>query len=451
MRRLVSVVFMAALLATLLSGCLFRGAEALYTLPRLSEDYTNLQDEIEALIDSGLEYATPKTGDNTQAIQFHDLDGDGQSEVLAFFRDEGTGDGTMLYICIYQKTDDGLYEAVAELSGEGSAIHSVEYVELDNDGIIELVVNYQISDRVYSLSVYTLAEYNPSLLMQSGCSAYAVTDLDDDSIHEILLLQLDSSESGNRAEWYTLSGDALVLTDSALLSDELVALTRTRTGRLADGEAAVYVTAAYGSSGEQLITDVIALQDNALTNLTRDEESGISTATLRVNPGDSIFATDINGDGIYEIPIATELTDLGATGIWQVSWLQFRLDGSYEQVCTTLHAPEEGDGWYLELPGSFWTRFSGKLGVTRTQSYANEEVTITLYDCSSAEEGTEGTALLEIYVIGGANRTSRSQLTGRYTLYTGSDTVYAFGLESASGLTQAQVSESFHFVPTTWS
>ncbi len=460
MRRVLSISALALLLTVLLSGCLFKGAEELYTLPELSEDYTNLQDEVEALVNSGLEYAAPKAGDNAQAIQFRDLDGDGQSEVLAFFRDTNADNGKPLRIYIYRKTEAGLYEQAAEIEGEGSAFHSIEYVALDDSDAVSLVVNYQISDQVYSLSVYAIQEDTASLLMQSGCSDYAVADLNGDGVNELVLLRLDSTgETGDRAEWYLGSDGALPLEGTAALSDGIGSITRTRSSKLAEGETAVFVTGTYGDDGDDLITDIIALRDGELTNLTLDEEEGISTSTLREDPGDDIFATDINSDGIYEIPLATELTALGSSDIWQVDWMQYHLDGTAERICTTLCAPEDGDGWYLELPDEFWERFSGTLGALRTESSTNEEIIVTLYDCSDTQNmesealGVEDvyTPLLSVYTISGANRSVRARLTGRYTLYEGSDTIYAFSLETASGLTQTQVEDGFGLMPTGWS
>ena len=451
MRRAVSVSALALLLAVLLSGCLFKSAEELYTLPELSEDYTNLQDEMDALVNSGLEYAGPKSGDHTQAIQFQDLDGDGQDEALAFFREDSSSDGKPLHIYIFRKTDDGLYELAVRLDGEGSAFHSIEYADLDGTGTLELVVNYQISDGVYSLSAYSVQDYVVTVLMQSGCSDYVVTDLDEDGISEILLLQQDSTgETGDRAEWYSGTDEGMEMTGTAELSAGLQTISRARTSSLADGEPAVFVTSTYGDSGDQLITDILALRNGVLTNLTLEEEEGISAGTLREDAEGEIFATDINDDGIYEIPLTTELTELGSSGLWRVDWMQYHLDGSADRICTTLCAPEVGAGWYLELPDDFWERFSDSLGAAKTQSASNEEVIVTLYDCSDTEDG-EDTALLSVYTISGDNRESRARITGRYTLYEGSDTIYAFSLETASGLTQVQVEESFHFMPSSWS
>ena len=80
-----SRVFALAALLLLLSGCAFSSPEELYAVPRASEDYQNLQDQIDQVRSAGAEYAGPLQGTNTQPVQLMDLDGDGVQEAVAFF------------------------------------------------------------------------------------------------------------------------------------------------------------------------------------------------------------------------------------------------------------------------------------------------------------------------------------------------------------------------------
>ena len=58
----------------------------LYSLPQLPEEYTELNSSLNQLLESGAEYAAPVSGSNIQPVQLEDLDGDGEEEALAFFR-----------------------------------------------------------------------------------------------------------------------------------------------------------------------------------------------------------------------------------------------------------------------------------------------------------------------------------------------------------------------------
>ena len=100
------LVFAAALMILPLSGCL-QSAEDLYALPRQSDEYYTLQNQIEAVLDTGAEYSAPVAGDRRQAVQLADLDSDGQKEAIVFLRTQGE---KPLKIYIYKKTEAGYEE-----------------------------------------------------------------------------------------------------------------------------------------------------------------------------------------------------------------------------------------------------------------------------------------------------------------------------------------------------
>ncbi len=446
MKRLIGVLLMAAAISCLLTGCLFKSSDELYVLPKLSRDYTNLQDVLEQIVNSGLEYAAPKSGENTQAIQFLDLNGDGEDEVVAFFREESGSKPLKLYI--FQRTENDLYEAKNVIEGDGTAFHSIAYVNLNGADALELAVNYQISDLVYALSVYSVDGGSVSQLMQAGCTRYTVGDLNEDGISELVLLQQDNSEEGgNRAEWYVCADGEMEQEAAVPLSAGINSIKRVRSSKLAGGEPAIYVTGTYGESGNQLVTDILAVRDGAFVNLTMDEEAGISTTSLRRNTDDDIFATDLNSDGIYEIPFATELTGLGSSNVWSVDWIQYCLDGSRNTTCTTICSPK--DGWYLTIP----EELQGKIGAVRSESSINDEVSVTLYDISGAGmEVEQPPEVMTIYVLTGANRVSRSKLTGRFVLKQSAEEIYAARIaENSWNVSQETAAEAFHFMPTNWS
>ena len=115
----------------LLGGCSFNSPEVLYTVPKAAEDYTNLQMEIDKVRNANAEYAGPLTGSYTQPVQLMDLDGDGVQEAVAFFRTTAVDNSPPLKIYIYHQTEEGQYAVQTIIEGEGTAINSISYVDLD--------------------------------------------------------------------------------------------------------------------------------------------------------------------------------------------------------------------------------------------------------------------------------------------------------------------------------
>lgn len=88
MKRRILVGILPVLLIILLSGCFVLDPDELLTLPKQAEDYYNLQQAIDEVMKDA-EYSAPISGENRQAVQLKDLDGDGNNEAVLFAKTEG--------------------------------------------------------------------------------------------------------------------------------------------------------------------------------------------------------------------------------------------------------------------------------------------------------------------------------------------------------------------------
>lgn len=166
------------ILALALSGCMFTTPEAsLYRLPKLAGEYESLETQIDALLSTGGEYAAPTSGSNLQSVQMIDLDGDGVEEAVAFFR--FPNDEKPMKIYIFKAKGDS-YEQYARIEGTSSLIYSVNYADLDGDGLREILVGYRSSSDVQGLSIYPMTAGSPEALLITGYSRYANIDMNGD-------------------------------------------------------------------------------------------------------------------------------------------------------------------------------------------------------------------------------------------------------------------------------
>ena len=102
-RKKLALLSLAALFCLLLSGCFVKTVDELYTLPRHSDEYDNLQKAIdEVMAAAGCEYCAPISGSNQQSVQLADLDGDGEEEAIVFAK---TSDEKPLKAYVFDKID----------------------------------------------------------------------------------------------------------------------------------------------------------------------------------------------------------------------------------------------------------------------------------------------------------------------------------------------------------
>lgn len=452
MRNRMMKMILALGMLFLLSGCLSQPGEELYTLPQLPDEYLELQQTITQVMRSlGAEYAAPASGSNVQTIQLQDLDGDGQREsAVAFFRVANAERPLKLYV-FKQSPLTGAYETEWVIEGEGTGIYSVAFEDLGGSADKEIVVCWQISTKVQSVAAYSLqSEGNVVELMRSGYTKNAVTDLDRDNDKEIVLVQMDAAEGNSRAELYNYDNGLMVLTSSVPLSLQLNEIEGVKSGNLTNLIPALFVSSDFGENGGR-ITDVIALQDGALVNLTMDEATGMSVSTIRYySDFQDANGRDINDDGILELPISEELPPVGVSAAPQylLHWAQYRDDGAPVFVYTTFHSYD--DGWFLILP----ERWHGYVTAAR-KDYSSSTISeraISFYYLKG--EPAEPEEFLTIYRLTGTNRTYRSTIDERFVLYESSDVIYAAKFHDTEwncGLNNEDLLERFNRIKVDWS
>ncbi len=450
MRRLLSCLIGAAVMTLLLCGCdfkLFKSAEELYMRPQLPEEYQELDNTIKAVMSSlGAESIAPQSGSNTSAIQMLDLDGDGVDEAAAaFFRVSDSEQPLLIYL--FRMGSDGEYKVAYTLQGEGNIIDSVAYEDLNGDGTKEVVVSWQLTTRAYVLSVYELGRTGANELMHITYNEnYVLADLNDDGYKELIIVQRDDTgEDVSRASYYSYQDGVLTMTSTAPLSEGVQDVLAARTGVLAGQKPAIYVTSE--CVGGQ-VTDIFTYQDGGLVNITRNADSGVSNDTLRDYT--SVSVTDINQDGVLEIPVSLALPTVdtdSATTNWITYWRQFDASGASTVVCMTYHSIT--DGWYLILPNDW----DGQIAVERDdrENYRGERAVVFYH------RDSDGTfkQFLTIYRLSGSNVSARASLGSRELLLV-VDSTTAYAAEFAKdgwdcGLTMEQLKERFSLITTEWS
>lgn len=478
MRRVIGLLSLLLCLTGLLCGCGIRSGDDLYALPKTSVEYESLRQALQVLLDSGMEYAVPLTGSNTQPVQDVDLDGDGVGEVVAFFRNGSAKEGS-LQVYLFRQNEEGEYEVMTSLSGQGSAVNSVAYSQLDGEDNLEIILTWQISSGVYALSAYSVWDGgSQELLPPQNYTRYSVVDLDGNGQDELLLLYLDPSDmSNNRAEYYSYVDGGLAKQSEVYLSADLSTIDRMRTSTLYSGENALYVTgyATDEGNGETStriqITDVLALRDGVLVNVTRNESAASSLSTRRRT---YVADQDLDGDGVWEIPTLTNLYERLESGevcisdtSYLVSWLQFDIDGGRHVLCNTYY--NSSDGWYLVLPDSWnnqiaLARSDYSEGVTVERSiqfYVLKEIDPGVGNTLETSE-TLGTPVLSnttaepfmtIYKNTGTDQGKRSSMGSRIALdMETEDASYAveFFENSWCDWTAEDVQKQLHIITTNW-
>jgi len=435
----VYIILLVVYAAICLTGCLRVTADELYSLPQMSEQYVRLKNQIDSVLGQGAEFSPPTGGSNRQSVQLKDLDGDGISEVLAFFSFPAE---STLKIYVFTMTE-GDYVVAEIIEGSGAGFESVRYEDMNGDGVTEVIVGWQISATLKYFSIYSIKDFRSALLAIGEYSELTVFDINGDDKKDVIALRLPSQETGAVAQMLALMEDGEIVSQEARLSGGIEAIARILTGKLADGVPAIFVESEGKYDGGSLLTDVCAFQDGSFTNILLTGMSGISEETVRAR---TIYSSDIDNSGVIKIPKPRLLKAQSETAYYAIDWYTFSSSGDSYLALTTYH--NNSDEWYLILPFDW----RGKVSVRREDVVSGERTVIFSYIEEDTEEYKD---FMKIHKSYGDIGAARAKLPGRTLLATEGTSSYSFELlvpPNSFNLTfdEALIRENFRLIYSDW-
>lgn len=431
-KRIYLVMLVAAML--LLCGCMST-VDQMYCLPKRSEEFQNLQSAMDgAMVD--LQYFAPLSGEHQQTVQAADLDGNGIDEYLVFAK--GYSDKP-LKILIFSSVDDE-YTLSATIESNGSAFDQVEYAQIDGQPGMELVVGTKVSDQVLrSVGAYRFDGWQVTRLVTANYAKYLTCDLDRDGLSEVMVLRPGLSDTDNGvAELYGMEQGVIERYNEAVMSESVDNLKRIITGKLNGGVPAVFVGSTVEDGG--IITDVYAIVDGMFTNVSLSNESGTSVQTLR---NYYVYATDIDDDGIVELPDLITMRSVSGTRAidrqYLIRWFAMNTDGTEVDKMYTFH--NYVGGWYMQLDKDLAER------ITVVQEAHGFD--FFLWE----DQKSEPEKLFTVYAFTGQDRELMAVSGNRFALYKDESTVFAAYLDVTSasyGITPEDLIDSFHMIRQEW-
>ena len=431
MKNRLRISLITLLLSLLFSGCFALDSDDFYSLPKRSKEYSDLQNAVETAMRGG-SYSAPVSGANRQALQHADLDGDGQEEVLVFCKLDGE---RPLKVLVLKRIEES-YRLICTLEGDGTAFDSVQYAQIDGEPGMEILLCRRIGEQVQQfLSVYTLRNDTAAELMSSGYHAFTTPDLDGDMLTDIFLLRANSEGPRAFAELYRFRDGELRKDVEASLSTAADSVKRMLIGNVAQDIPAVFVASAYDENN--LITDVFAMVDDHLDNISQNDESGQSAQTVR---NYYVYSTDIDNNGVIEMPNTIPLEPLAgdptSEGQYRIVWYNLAVDGTRTDRLTTYH--NFAEGWFLYLPEA-WCE---NLSVSKEPSDKGAPGTCF----SLRREDGSVRRLVTIYAFTGENAQAKAEADGCFLLTQRGDVCYAARAEEDLGMSPDELTARFSFI-----
>lgn len=438
--RKVLLAITALVMALCLSGCLIQSADELYALPVQSDDYYDLQTAINTTLAGTAQYSSPVSGANQQPVQMSDLDGDGQDEAIVFVN---TGGARPLKVYVFARRGDS-YENICIIEGDGSAFNRVEYAQMDGNAGMEIIIGRQLSNQILqSIGAYSIVNGQLVELISANYSEFTVVDLDQNGNDDLFLLRLDTEARTGFAELYRCVDGVMEREPELAMSVGIGAVRSVTCGNMSEEQTAVYVGGLTEDS--RVVTDVFYFRNDSFLMTSSESHLRLSSVPVR---GYNAYATDIDGDGLVEIPDVVQLPDAdpesGEDDYFVIRWYNYSPSAGLTLKENTYH--NYANGWFLRLNDKVGTKFV----VTR-----GDEVSGTrgLSFCLNQGQGVPGEEIFTLYMFTGSGRNMSANYEGRFPVGSKGESTFAAKLGSGAqriGLSQEELVSMFNFIRIDW-
>jgi len=326
------------------------------------------------------------------------------------------------------------------IGSNGLAFEQVEYVNFDDQPGCELVVGIRVGDQVQrSVSVYTFKNGDAGLMLMNVYFKLVTCDLDQNGRSELMVLRPGEQETERgMAVLYQYANGQIERSVEMALSESTENIRRIMQGKLQNSVPAVFVASAVNQ--DAIVTDVLTLKDNKLINIAATGDVNTSVETLR---NYYVYAEDIDGDGIVEIPSIITMKPVSNASQEEekhfLRWYAFDDNGWEYDKLFTFH--NYVGGWYLQLDSNWASRV--------TIEQVNGVYAFYLWD----ESYQVATPLFTLYVFTGSTRDEEAVREGRFALYRAEGVAYSASLTEASvdyDITEEYLINSFRLIRQDW-
>ena len=299
----------------------------------------------------------PLGGDYRSSFILHNLDGSSEEEALAFYRPENEKAGTHVMIL---KKISGKWKKTADISGDGSEVDRIDFGDFDGNGSDEIAIGWTLfTGTDLGLGVYSSngSKFNK---INTGFTTMKTVDMDGDGKKDILLIKLDTAAKNATASLISYKDGRLSEIAHAPL-DSTVSTYAGIYATKADNRNVVLIDGYKGA--HLMVTELVDFKNGLLLTPFDDVNKKIVTATQRdVN----IACSDIDNDGIIEVPSAVELpgyANINETEydkkLWLVSWNTVANDTLIHKFSCVIN---NAAGYYFTYPD----KWEQKVTVDRT-------------------------------------------------------------------------------------
>lgn len=313
MKKLIAIVTLLAVLLTC-SGCSLNlfSIESLITPPAQSGKNGEVQKAFNSLMkDTKLQLKTPVAGEYQTSFVLIDVNKDGTEEAFVFYSDSSSVESSVRMA--FMECVDEEWSIPSDIKGAGSGVYDINFIDLNADGFLEVVVSWSLLDsnttRTVSIFEVTVDENNVLSLNSLGneyCDAKTFLDFDNDGTDDLIIVYLDDTGAVQKSylRMFTLSrGHQFLKYGETVLDSSIASVAQIQHDIVAlNGEPSIRIFIDCVKNDRMIFTETVYWDSRLLVPTRVFTEPSVSNLRSAMVP-----CMDIDNDGLLEVPGLTQL------------------------------------------------------------------------------------------------------------------------------------------------
>lgn len=396
MRRSV-LLLLILIIALVLSSCSFGGEiGTMLTPPTMSVGREALTGAIREAIGGGYELVYPQAGSYRTGIISEDLNGDGETEAVCFYR----ADETLGFLVM--ESNGETWQVLGSGKSDASSVGRVAFGDLTGDGMDEVIVGWQyLTEADGSYEVFSFSG-GKAISRHSGLyTRFVVLEGAPDAL---VVVSRNAETRAVTASLVGKSGAEIGIINMVTMNDRATDYLSIQPGKIKGNLPAVFVDEQL--EGGQYTTEVLVINEQG--RLSNELINQVEISPLRYT---AVYCKDVDKDGSIEVPTELPLPAYQRNGVAEnlhlIQWNSY--DGQILKPISQSFM-NVTENFSVSIPRDW----EGKLTIQRPDDN----------DRSFLFKSMEGELLFTIRVYGLAEFTDEMVRKGWRKLYTDSDRVF---------------------------
>lgn len=284
----------------------FEAVDSLIRPPKIEGDNSKIQAAFELSVGEHYNLKSPLSGQYRSSFIRIDLDSDETDEVIVFYSQTDSVDVVRMNIL---DQVDGSWTAITDYESKHKDVHSVNFADVDGDGISEIIISWQtFENEIFnSVDVYKIISTDSGKnvygIFSKSYNEFIVSDIDGDGKTDIIVFEKSSGNTATEIkgtlyafgdEKFSSIGEFVV--DPSISSIGAVCYDREEFS----GDFRIFIDGYKTDTG--MTTDIVKW-DGHQRSFVHAQSDDMTSVSVLASRSKNIYCADINNDSFIEIPV----------------------------------------------------------------------------------------------------------------------------------------------------